>query len=148
MIGMTIEEAKEGFFDWKKVQDSERAASLRALSKFGAFVRQRAKTSMRSRKGASEPGSPPSKHLGLIGDFLFFVVEPEAQNVLIGPAKINKPVPMILEVLEHGGETLIMGRGKDKGKSVPAMIQPRPFMQPAFDIEIQKAPYLWENSLR
>ena len=149
MIGFTIQEAKERFLDWQKVQDAAKSASLRALSRFGAFVRQRAKTSMRKRKGISEPGEPPSAHVGLMRDMMFFVVEPEVPNVVIGPAKINKPIPMIMQALEHGGESLAtVTRGKLKGTLVPVRIEARPFMQPAFDAEIKKAPYLWENSIR
>src|SRR5262245_37074274 len=143
MIGLTIEQAKEKFFDSQKIIDAERRATLRALSRFGAFVRQRAKSSIRPRRRASEPGEPPSSHVGRLRDNIFFVVEPDEQNVVIGPAKINKPAPLILQALEHGGETLIMGRGRNKGRMVPAMIQPRPFMQPAFDEEYPKAAYLW-----
>jgi hypothetical protein len=149
MIGMKLAAAKGGFFDSAKVQRSMDANTRRALSKFGAFVRRRAKSSIRKRKGISPAGSPPSSHTGLLRSNIFFVAETEKNNVVIGPILLNgTKSPTALQALEHGGQTLIMGRGKNKGKMVPAIVEARPFMQPAFEIEIEKAPYLWENGLR
>jgi len=56
MIDMTFQAAKQGFFSREKVKRSVDAGTRKVLSKFGAFVRQRAKTSIRKRKGTSPPG--------------------------------------------------------------------------------------------
>ncbi len=146
MIGLTIEEAKGQFFNPQAVLDAVNRSTLRAFAKFGAFVRQRAKSSnsLRYRKGVSLPGQPPASHTGLIRDFLFFVVERFPANVIIGPAKINGArSPNELEVLEHGGATTIMRHGKPQ----TIMLAARPFMQPAFDAELDKAVFLWQDSL-
>lgn len=60
-----LEAAKGNFFDRKAVLAAVDKATLRVLSKFGAFVRRRAKSSIRKRKKASPPGQPPSSHSGL-----------------------------------------------------------------------------------
>ncbi len=44
MIGFTIDKAKASFFDRQVVLDAASKAERQALSKFGAFVRQRAST--------------------------------------------------------------------------------------------------------
>ena len=142
MIGLNLIEAKQGFFDRPKVQRSMDRATLRAVSRFGAFVRQRAKTSIRKRKAISSPGQPPSSHLGLIRQ-IFFAAEAQG-NVVIGPMLLRRQSPTALASLEHGGQSLIMRQGKP----MEVMIRPRPFMRPAFDAELSKAPKLWENQLR
>jgi hypothetical protein len=47
MIGMKIDQAKAMFFDRKKVQRSADRATVRVLSRFGAYVRQTARRSIR-----------------------------------------------------------------------------------------------------
>jgi hypothetical protein len=143
VIEISAEALKQNILDREKVMDATERASLRVLTRFGAFVRQRAKTSLRQRKSISDPGAPPSSHLGLIRDHILFVVEPATKNVIVGPLLLHRGSPTALEALEHGGESLIMRHGKP----VSITIQPRPFMQPAFDTELEKAPELWENSL-
>lgn len=145
MIGLTIEQAKQGFFDRAAVLARMDKATLRALSKFGAFVRRRAKSSIRKRKRISDPGQPPSSHVGYVKDFLFFVAEPQLKNVVIGPAKLNgTKSTTALASLEHGGRSLVMR----KGKARTILVRPRPFMKPAFDAELPQAAYLWQNGLR
>ncbi len=141
---ITLESVKQTMLDQKRIVDAAEMATFRALSRFGAFVRQRAKTSMRRRKAISDPGEPPSTHLGLIRDNVLFEVERAAKNVVIGPMQLNKSSPMALSALEHGGQTIIMRRGK----ALEVQVAARPFMQPAFDKELERAPYLWENGLR
>ncbi len=53
MIGMTFQATKGSFFDRDKVKRSVDAGTRRVFSKFGAFVRQRAKTSINKRKGTN-----------------------------------------------------------------------------------------------
>jgi len=54
------------FFDRQAVISKVDAATRRVLSRFGAFVRQRAKSSIRKRRNPAPPGSPPSSHTGLL----------------------------------------------------------------------------------
>jgi len=65
-------EIKQLFFDSPKVVRAVDRTTRRVLSKFGAFVRRTARSSIRKRKRISEPGSPPSSHSGLLKKFIFF----------------------------------------------------------------------------
>jgi hypothetical protein len=147
MIGVRINQAKGLFFDRKAVLDKTTAAERRVLSKFGAFVRTSARSSMRKRKRPSAPGQPPSAHVGLIKRFLFFVYDPDRKSVVIGPAKLNKPSDNALEVLEHGGQTMILTRRRDS-KTRRVEIVARPFMQPAFDKNLPQVPSMWRDQIR
>ena len=145
MIGFRIDQAKTMFFDPKKVLDPAERADRQQLSKFGAFVRTRARSSMRKRKRASRPGEPPSVHVGLVKKFLYFVYESQRRNVLIGPAKLNGTRSGdSLEMLEHGGDTT-RRRGKE---TVRAQYPARPFMGPAFAKELPNAPRLYRNAIK
>lgn len=104
-IGYTIKQAQGLFFDRAAVEDPAERATKRNLSKIGAFVRRTARSSIRKRKNVSQPGMPPTNRTGLVKQFIFFVYEPNQQNVVIGPARINRGDPDALEMLEHGGQT-------------------------------------------
>ncbi|MCZ2341691.1 MAG: hypothetical protein LC104_07830 [Bacteroidales bacterium] len=118
-------------------------ATRKVLSKFGAYVRQRAKTSIRKRKGISPPGSPPYSHVGLLKKFLFFAYDAERQSVVIGPTRIRE-ASEAPKLLEHGGDTTLeTKRGRQRIR-----YRPRPFMGPAFLAEQAKLPALWHNSVR
>jgi len=143
MFDMTFQAAKQGFFDREKVKRSVDAGTRKVLSKFGAFVRQRAKTSIRKKKGTSPPGSPPYSHVGLLRKFILFAYEPQRKGVVIGPVliKAGSPAPRLLE---YGGDVVI----EDRGKKRIARYRPRPYMRPAFEAEKSRLPDLWRNSIR
>ena len=143
MIGMTFQAAKGGFFDREKVKRSVDASTRRVFSKFGAFVRQRAKTSIRKRKGTSPPGSPPYSHVGLLRKFVLFAYESQRRSVVIGPT-LTKEGSRAPRLLEHGGDAVI----EDRGKKRHVRYRPRPFMQPALEAEKPKLPALWRDSVR
>ena len=86
MFGMEI---KQNFFDKATVIGAVDKATRQVLSKFGAFVRQAARSSIRKRKGVSSPGSPPSSHTGELKRFIWFAYEPGEQNVVVGPIKLS-----------------------------------------------------------
>jgi hypothetical protein len=131
---------KRFFFDRKVVIDAMDKATRAALSKAGAFIRTRARTSMRRRKGISGPGQPPSVHTGLLKDRLFFGYDPSNRSVVVGPERIGKADAPPL--LEFGGSTTRRGK--------PARYRPRPFMAPALDAEVRAGtiPPQWTNSIR
>ena len=143
MIGMKLAQAKVLFFDRQVVTNAADRAQRNVLSKFGAFVRQTARTSIRKRKAISEPGRPPSSHTGLLKRNIFFVFSPETRSVVIGPILLNQRTDAP-RLLEHG-DTVI---GKKRNKRVRMKYRARPFMGPAFDREQQKLPDLWRNSVR
>jgi hypothetical protein len=143
MIGMTFQAAKQGFFDREKVKNAVDAGMRRVLSRFGAFVRQRAKTSIRKKKGTSPPGSPPHSHTGLLRKFILFAFDPQSKSVVIGPTMIREG-SQAPRLLEHGGDTILETRRGRKR----ARYRPRPFMGPAFEAEKPQLPALWQNSIR
>ncbi len=135
---------KEGFFDKAKVIRAVNKASRQVLSKFGAFVRTAARSSIRKRKGVSSPGSPPSSHTGELKRFIYFAYEPTTQNVVIGPIKLSSKSGEAPASLEHGGTCTTVRRGKKKTVKIAA----RPFMTPAFEQEKAKLPSMWANSVK
>ncbi len=164
MLGLTVNVAKGSFFDRQKVQDAADKATRKVLSRFGAYTRQRARTSLRYRKASSVPGMPPTVHRTMtrtktnkktgvakkqtvspLREFVFFAFDASRKTVVIGPALLNgKGGPMILRAIEYGGPTVIKTRGKRKR----VMVRARPFMRPAFEEEKKSLPDMWKNSVR
>jgi hypothetical protein len=143
VIGLTFQAAKEGFFDRAKVQAAIDRSTRKVLSKFGAFVRQRARTSIRTRTGTSRPGEPPHSHVGLLKRFILFAFDPSRKSVVIGPTLLRS-TSKAPRLLEHGGETVIETNNGPR----PARYRPRPFMGPAFEKERPGLPALWRDSAR
>lgn len=136
---MKINHFKNSFFDSQKVLASVDKATGAVLSRFGAFVRRTARSSIRKRRRESVPGQPPSNRTGLLKKFIFFGYERDSRSVVIGPAKLNQKT-RAPSVLEYGGKTKV----KDKNVRIAA----RPYMGPAFEKEKPKLPNLWKNSIR
>ncbi len=175
MIGfkVALEGAKAAFFDADRIKVAMDRTTRRLLSRFGAYVRTRARTSIRSRKGTSKPGQPPRSHTGLLKNFIFFAYDADRHDVVIGPVKTHqvfgdafgRPVTgTVPEVLEYGGAITIFEvfkwgkwrradlRSRRRLAGLPrrkrtARVAARPFMHPAFDIEMAKLPPNWKNSL-
>lgn len=145
MIGMDFKSAKAMFFDRHAVISKMDTATRKVLSKFGAFVRRSAKSSIRKRKKPAPPGSPPSSHTGLLKKFIFFGYDPDARSVVIGPTRLNqKGRGEAPPILEYGGKATLVRRGKKKRTTYKA----RPYMQPAFEKEQPQLPALWRGSVR
>ena len=143
MIGMRINEAKSLFFDRQAVSSAVSRAERRVLSKFGAFVRRGARSSIRKRKSISKPGSPPSSHTGLLRDFIFFVYETQRSRVVIGPVQLNRGTDAPA-ILEYGGQVT----ARRRGRRVRQTYRPRPYMGPAFEREKPKLSAMWRDSVR
>ena len=133
---------KKYFFDMQRVTDAVDAATRRALSKAGSFIRRDARQSMRKAKIKSKPGNPPHVHKGQVKRFLFFAYEPDTASVIIGPEKISGVTSKTaLHALEYGGETtMVIGKRHRRRywwQKAPhneyrqIIIQARPFMGPA-----------------
>lgn len=144
-------------------------ATRRVLSKFGAFVRTRARGSMRRRNSYSQPGEPPHAHIGHLKHFLEFGYDPNRRSVVIGPEgwpdrETDKTVP---ELMEYGGtvhtrrmrlvrtkEARRDSRGRFKAfkyRQIPSgttvHYEPRPFMWPAYEHEEPKLEQMWRNAV-
>jgi len=135
---------KDLFFDTKAVRARTDRATRRVLSKFGAFVRRTARSSIRKRKRASQPGSPPSSHTGLLRRFIWFGYDPQKASVVIGPARLSRggrgDAPALLE---YGGRAML----RRDGRRVRAKYDERPYMGPAFAKEQPKLPAMWRDSV-
>ena len=136
------------FFDRKGVRNRVDAATRKVLSRFGAYVRRTARSSIRKRKKPSQPGKPPSSHTGLLKRFIFFGYDLSRKSVVIGPARLSErgrgEAPSILE---YGGATMVTTRGRKK-KRKRSRIRARPFMGPAFEKERPQLPAMWRDSVR
>jgi len=133
-----LKQAKSAFFDRKAVTDAIDAGTRKVLSKFGAYVRTRAKTSIRTRKKSSPPGQPPSSHAGDLKRLIFFAYDTEGKSLIVGPIPFRKgEAPRLLE---HGGTTTV----KTKSGSKVTRYRGNPFMAPAAKAELPG----FENSLR
>jgi len=142
MIGFEI---KRMFFDRQAVISKVDAATRRVLSRFGAFVRRSAKSSIRKRKKPAPPGQPPSSHTGLLKKFIFFGYDADRRSVVIGPTRLNqKGRGEAPPLLEYGGKATLVRRGKKKHVTYQA----RPYMGPAFEKEKPQLPAMWRGSVR
>ena len=124
MLDLTA--TSEWFLDRAEVAARIDPGVRKALSKFGAYTRQRARSSIRTRKAVSAPGSPPSSHDGTLKKLVFFSFDPKRESVVIGPVLAKGGEAPAL--LEHGGTSAAGGRYRGN-----------PFMRPAFDAELPKA---------
>jgi hypothetical protein len=107
-------------------------ATRRNLSRFGAFVRRRAQTSIRYRTKPSQAGQPPSAHRSLmrtktnkrtgatrkqqvspLRDLIYFGYDAQAQTVIVGPAlfaasrQAKTGLHTIPETLEKSGMSTV-----------------------------------------
>lgn len=137
----SIREAKGNFFDRSAVTRRVDVATRRVLSKFGAFVRRRARSSIRKRKRVSRPGEAPTSQTGLLRNWILFSYEPASNSVVIGPAALREKQGNAPEVLEHGGSIVTSKGGR-------ISIQPRPYMGPALEKELPGLPRMWQDSVR
>ena len=123
---------KGAFFDRAAVTSAVDKGTKKALSRAGAFVRTRARSSIRSRKAVSAPGQPPSSHEGSLKRLLYFSWDAAARSVVVGPVPFRRGVAPRL--LEFGGPTTIGSRLGARS----AFVRPRPYMKPAMDAERPK----------
>lgn len=92
MLNATIETAKSRFFDRAPIDRVVDRQTKKAFSKFGAYVRRKAKGLIRKvgKKGASaRPGQPPKSRTGLLKDHIYFAYDPTNKSVVIGPARLE-----------------------------------------------------------
>jgi hypothetical protein len=163
---------KELFFDRAAVQKAVARGRLRALNRIGGFLRTTSRRGMRSKKGASPPGTPPHAHTKLLKDHLYFSYDQARDSVVIGPALLisreedGRPVSgTVPQVLEQGGEIRVRevkrGRGWARARSkkaaqgkqtrlVKAEVKARPFMGPALETarKADKLSEFWKDVAR
>ena len=163
---------KELFFDRAVVRDRMSRANRRALSKAGAFIRRRARSSLRRRKKPSAPGQPPSVHtsdrVATLRNILF-AYEPESESLVVGPVRLQRSTLLgpdlgsdtVPQIHEFGATVQVrevqVGRQwrlrAKRGQTthqvrVRSVLYPeRPFMGPALDAERDHIPDAWSGSV-
>jgi hypothetical protein len=140
-----LKASRSNFFDRAAVINAVDRTTRQVLSKFGAFVRQRAKTSIRKRKGTSPPGRPPYSHVGLLRKLIEFGYDADTKSVVIGPKLSSRPTGAP-KTLEYGGTATVTDFKTKKSRRVK--IAQRPYMGPAFEAEKPGLPAMWANSVR
>lgn len=127
------------FFDRDQVLRAMHREEAKLLSKAGAFVRRRARSSIRKRKKISAPGKPPSSHTGQYKKSILFGYDRARRSVVIGPSASfgGSEVP---ELLEFGGTA------KRRGERVRYLA--RPTMGPALEAESPNFPKLFKDSIK
>lgn len=148
MIAVGIEQAKRLFFDKSAVTRAVDRAERKVFSKFGAFVRQTARNSIRTRRERSLPGEPPSSHTGLLKRFILFLYDPARHSVIVGPVRLNQKIGEAPAALEFGGRSRVYAGRRNRRRLRTVTIRPRPYMRPALERERPQLPALWANSVR
>ena len=132
------------FFDGGIIVTAAERANRQALMRAGAFIRRRARSSIRKRKKVSEPGRPPSSHTGRLKGLILFAYDRTAETVVIGPLGTGR---------DQAGETLEHGRTvtrRDGRRRRRMRYRARPFMGPALQKETQAGsfPKLWADAVK
>ena len=132
-------------FDGNRVVRGMERANRSALMRAGAFIRRRARSSMRKRKKISAPGKPPSSHTGRLRGLILFGYDRAGESVVIGP-KATGDRDQAGETLEHGKMVTRRQRRRRRRMRYKA----RPFMGPALakETEAGSIPKLWANSVK
>ena len=164
---ITLKQFQASFFDSAKVLRAVDRANRKNLSKAGAFVRTRARSSLRRRKKVSVAGQPPSVHsrdtFATLKNILFGYDE-RTRGVVVGPVAVNGNKDRVPELMEKGGHALRKGtyaiertkRGRQKKKLTFQRIrnarsvhyEQRPFMGPALARELPHILPLWRDSVK
>ena len=141
-------DTKYVFFDSKPVISFMEKKERAVLSKFGAFVRRAARSSIRKRKRSSTPGKPPSSHTGLLKKFIFFGYDRNEQSVVIGPVPLGSKSGDAPETLEYGGTAFIEIGPRRNRKTRRVSIEARPYIGPAYEREQSKLSAMWAGSVK
>jgi hypothetical protein len=167
----------KAFFDRPAVIRAIGRAEAAYLSRAGAFVQRRARSSIRRRKKPSAPGQPPSAHSKRNPSLktILFAFESKRESVIVGPVKLNQvefaiqgttTVPSRLEF--GGGATIREERYRNSRSGTwfrrdgrrrvdnerkeyrtrRVTYAKRPFMGPALKAEAKNFPDLWANAIK
>lgn len=132
-----FQEAKAAFFRDDLLAKIGKA-KFRALSKFGAYVRTRSRTSLRYKQGTAPAGKPPYSHSGLLRDFIYFAYDESTGSVVIGPVVLNGGSAQALESLEYGGPSILRRFRHGKYEEIATQTGEHPFMRPAYQEELDR----------
>jgi hypothetical protein len=106
------------FFDSETIVRSVAKATRAVLSKFGAFVRQTAKNSIRTRPGPSPAGMPPHSHKGTLRRLIYFGYDANTRSVVVGPVPFAGASGTAPSALEYGGTARLTTKSRRHLKSL------------------------------
>lgn len=121
-------------FDKQQVLAKTRAASITSLGHAGAAIRLAARRSIRTRKQASRPGTPPHTRRGQLKRAIAYAVDKRQGVVVIGP--------------ERGGVGTSGLAHEFGGRYRREHYPKRPFMGPALTKLQPRLPSYWASSVR
>lgn len=135
-MGFDFAALRASFFDADKVVKAVSQAKRKAFSKAGAYIRQRAKTSIKKKKGSAPAGNPPHAHAGQIR-LIFFAWDARAESVVVGPIEFTsaRGPKGGARLLEKGGAAEARDR---RGRLKKYRYAGHPFMRPAMVAELPK----------
>ena len=137
-----IREYKKAFFDVSKVSEAVAKGAKKILSRYGAFVRQRARSSIRPSKKSALPGAPPKSHEGSLRRLILFAYDARKLSIVIGPVPFAGGLAPGL--LERGGPaTRKLKRGTRQ-----LQYRGNPFMAPAAQAEMPKFLEMLKNAIK
>lgn len=117
-----------------KLKAKAKQGSFKSLGHAGAAIRLAARRSIRKRKSASVPGTPPNTRKGQLKRSILYALDKQRGVVLIGPD---------YEVVGTAGKAHEFG-GRYRREKYPK----RPFMGPALEKVKDRLPPMWANSVR
>lgn len=118
----------------RKVARRSRQANIKSLGHAGASIRMVARRSIRRRKSASAEGKPPHTRKGQLRSAIFYSVEQNRDQVVIGP--------------DHGKVGRSASAHEFGGRYRRQRYPRRPFMGPAFEKTKDRLPRLWAGSVK
>lgn len=141
-----IEISSKMFLREDRLTRAEERFAARILNRAGAYVRNAARRSIRTRPGASPPGKPPHSHSGLLRSNILFAADLPKRTVYVGPRpfaskRLRTSLSSGAALLEFGGQAriLVTSFPAETGQRItlpapewrPATYRARPYMAPA-----------------
>lgn len=120
--------------DRRKVRMKAKQANITSLGHAGAALRLTARRSIRTRKKASPPGTPPHSRKGQLKRAIAYAVEKSRDRVVVGPD---------VDVVGTSGKAHEFG-GRYRRERYPK----RPFMGPSLEKLRDRLAAFWANSVR
>jgi hypothetical protein len=121
-------------FDKQKLLAKTKQANITSLGHAGAALRLTARRSIRTRKKASPPGTPPHTRHGQLKRAIAYAVDKQRGVVVIGPER---------DGVGTSGSAHEFG-GRYRRERYPK----RPYMGPALDKLQDRLPDFWASSVR
>jgi hypothetical protein len=137
-------------------------ATRKNNSRWGAYARQQARSSLHYGTGTSAAGQPPTVHRTMLRaktskagvrrlqavspyrEFILFAWDESSRSVVVGPVRLPDKRGDAPAALEHGGMSVIVSDGHEVTVSIAA----RPTMGPAGERANRELANIWKDSIR